>query len=185
MDKHVFYLQFSTWLRMMVAKMEKNELKECSRTNRTKIVYGAYETMPKPTTPKEADFILKFIKKSLRITYEDFEEDIVKDENGSVDVCRVICSVAIALDSYCDNEDEVTEVLKHIINLRKRTGDALDAMMFDGKKIKLSKTKDDSDSSNDEQAQLEVIEIVYMINMMAKNGFDKIHDAWRVKRLFK
>jgi hypothetical protein len=168
----------------MVAKMKELE-PETTRINMVKYVYSECENMPKPTTPQEADLILKFIKKTLRITYEDFEDDIVEDDNGGFDLCKLFCDLTSALNCYCDNEDEVSEVLRFIVHIRKATSNSLDEMMFDGKKIPLSRTKDNCDMTSDENAQLEIISIIHVMNLMAKTAFDKIHDAHRVKRLFK
>lgn len=152
-----------------------------------KKTYEPFETMPKPSTPKQARQILKFVDMCLeRIkgNYEDYEE--VEEKDDQLNIVQFCCCTAQILREYIRDETKANDALTAVLCVRRGSDDRINSIVFNEDDFYLlEKNETKIEAKNDEQAKLKMIEIFHTINIFAKNAFDKIHDAHRVKRLFK
>lgn len=178
MDDEKFKLAMERWKYEVFSKVFECGENGGLRLDIAKVSYGEYDSMPKPTTAKQSDIVLEFMKMHLDLTIEDFEEGEEK-RYKCVDVAHMFKTMGYGLRGFCSDESIVSIVLEGIIKMRKFTENTLNGIMFDDKKYHLVNYTGESDN---EKAQLEIIEIIHVFNLFSKNAFDKIHNAWKVKR---
>lgn len=167
-------------------KWEKETVDSISEKKReivVKTIYTAFEWMPKPSNPRQADMILKFIDYQLEITMRNFDDGYNVVENGLVHLGQAFHTTAIYLRAYVYDETKVGEVLEMVVNIRKKNNERIESIVFDEEEMYL-KTGINGEEKSDENAKLKIVDLLHILNIFIKNTFDKIHNAHRVKSLF-
>ena len=153
------------------------------RISVVKKIYGSFESLPKPSTPKQANQILHIIDIWLKSTMMNYDNHIVTKKN-EFNLDQLFFIIANNMRLYIHDETNVDEALNMVVTLMKKNNEQIESIVFNEKKLRLRDLKETT-AKSDENANLTLIDIFHTMNILAKNTFDKIHDAHRVKRLFK
>jgi len=152
-----------------------------------KKIYESFDSMPKPSTPKQAEVILKFIDVCLKWVDVAYSNAKQEEDSGVFNVCKLCRSLTKVLRAYIDDETKVNDALTAVLTVRRGSDERINAIVFNEDDLYLMEHDETGggEVKNDENAKLKIIEIFHTLNNFTKNAFDKIHDAHRVKRLFK
>lgn len=151
-----------------------------------KKIYEPFDSLPKPSTPKQAKLILNLVDMCLKWNDVAFSEQ--KKIDGVFNIGRLCRSITKVLKEYIHDETKVNDALTAVLCVRKGSDKRIDSIVFNEDERWCLMQENETgtlEESNDENAKLKLVEIFHTMNIFAKNAFDKIHDAHRVKRLFK
>jgi hypothetical protein len=161
-----------------------NSLGDEERVSFIKKIYEPFESLPKPSTPKQAKLILDLIViylEMVEVTYDKEEK-----EEGALNIGILSRCIAKDLKMYIHDETKANNALKGVLCVRKTSDKYINSIVFNESNVRLREHDETgSEENNDENAKLKVVEIFHTMNIFAKNAFDAIHNAHRVKRLFK
>jgi len=151
-----------------------------------KKIYEPFDSLPKPSTPKQAGLILGIVDMCLK--WVEFAIIKKEEEDGVFNAGTLCCLIANDMKEYIDDETKVNDALTTVLAVRKFCDKRIDSIVFNEDERWCLRENNETGTArikSDENAKLKLVDIFHTLNIFAKNTFDAIHNAHRVKRLFK